>query len=113
MQIEGTNITMIRGDSETITITMRDPSGNKVDFIDGDTVYFTVKDSTLTQRKILQEVITDFIEGTALISLIPSDTRGLRPKDYMYDIQLTRDGDIVTTIVKPSKFTILGDVTYE
>lgn len=113
MQIKGTNITMVRGDSETITVTMKTPNADKVDFVNGDTVYFTVKDNTITKTKIIQKVITDFIEGTALISLVPEDTKGLRAKDYVYDIQLTRDGDIVTTIVKPSKFTVLGDVTDE
>ena len=43
MQISNTNISMIRGDSESITVAMQDSTGAAVPLVDGDTIYFTVK----------------------------------------------------------------------
>ena len=47
------------------------------------------------------------------IELSPIDTKNLRFKTYVYDIQWIKLDDSVVTIVPPSKFTILEEVTYE
>ena len=113
MKIQGTNISMIRGDSEAITVSCKDESGADVPLVEGDIVYFTVKISTNTEEKALQKIITEFIEGAALITIFPKDTRELIPNIYYYDIQLNRANGQVKTIVPPSKFTINAEVTYE
>ena len=113
MRITGTNISMIRRDSETLLVSMEDHEGQEKDFLLGDTVYFTVKENISTDKKIMQKTIINFIEGKALIEILPFDTNELRIKDYIYDIQLTKEDGSVTTIITPSKFSILGDVTRE
>ena len=113
MKIQGTNISMIRGDTEAIKVSCRNESGVDVHFAEGDTVYFTVKKSTNIEGKTLQKVVTEFTEGVALISIFPEDTRELRIGDYYYDIQLNRANGQVKTIIPPSKFTINAEVTYE
>ena len=104
---------MIRGDSESLTISMETNEGFDEYFKDGDIVYFTVKETIATDKKILQKIITSFVDGKAIIEILPTDTQDLRVKDYVYDIQLTKGDESVTTIVKPSKFSLLGDVTRE
>ena len=113
MEIQGTNISMIRGDSEAIKISCRDENGVDIPFVEGDIVYFTVKRSTSTEEKILQKIVTEFTKGVALITIFPKDTRELKTGIYYYDIQLTRADGTVKTIIPPSKFTIKGEVTYE
>lgn len=113
MKIQGTNISMIRGDSEAIKVSCKDESGADVPLVEGDIVYFTVKRNTYTEEKILQKIVTEFIEGAALITIFPNDTRELIPSNYYYDIQLNRANGQVKTIVPPSKFTINAEVTYE
>lgn len=113
MRVIGTNISMIRGDSESILVSMADSGGEERDFVLGDTIYFTVKENISTDKKVVQKIITEFTEGKALIELLPSDTDELRVKEYVYDIQLTRADGSVTTIIVPSKFSVLGDVTRE
>lgn len=113
MILNGTHITMTRGDSETITVNMRNRDGEQVSFVDGDIIYMTVKDNLKTDEKIFQKMITEFTDGKADIDILPEDTSDIRVKSYVYDIQLTREDGSVTTIIKPSDLTIEGDVTRE
>ena len=113
MKIQGTNISMIRGDSEAIKVSCKDENGVDVHFADGDIVYFTVKRNTRTEEKILQKIVTEFTDGVALISISPTDTRELNTGAYYYDIQLNRANGQVKTIVPPSKITINAEITYE
>jgi hypothetical protein len=113
MKVQGTNISMIRGDSEEIKVSCRTESGVDFHFAEGDTVYFTVKKNTNTEEKTLQKIVTEFIEGVALITIFPKDTRELKTGVYYYDIQLNRANGQVKTIIPPSQFTINAEVTYE
>lgn len=114
MKIIGTSISMIRGDSESITISLQDIGGNPMTFQVGDTVYFTIKEHINTVIKMLQKVITVFDEeGHAIIEIDPIDTKEWRCKDYVYDVQLNSANGNVTTIIPPSKFKLEGEVTYE
>ena len=113
MEIQGYNISMIRGDTETIKISCKDAQGVDVPLEDGDTLYFTVKKSTNTEEKILQKIVTEFTDGIALITIFPKDTRELKIGSYYYDIQLNRANGQVKTIIPPSRFIINAEVTYE
>lgn len=113
MKIQGTNISMIRGDTEAIKVSCRDESGTDIPLVEGDIVYFTVKRSTNTEEKTLQKIITEFTDGVALITIFPEDTKELKTGIYYYDIQLNRANGQVKTIIPPSKFTINAEVTYE
>ena len=75
MEIQGTNISMIRGDSEVIKVSCEDVQGVDVPLEDGDTLYFTVKSSTSTEKKEMQKVITEFLDGIAYINISPDDTK--------------------------------------
>ena len=113
MIIYGTNLSMTRGDSQSIIVSVIDKDGNKVPLITGDVIYLTVKRRVNTEEKVLQKVITQFEDGNATIEITPDDTKDIPFKTYVYDIQLNRVDGTVSTIIPPSKFTIGGEVTYE
>ena len=113
MKIQGTNISMIRGDSQSIIVSVKDKDGNEVPLITGDIIYLTVKHSVNTEEKVLQKVVTQFEDGNAIIEITPDDTKDIPFKTYVYDIQLNRVDGTVSTIVPPSNFTIDREVTYE
>lgn len=113
MIIQGTNISMTRGDSETIKVTVKDTLGNVVPLVTGDTIYFTVREYIQSTTKIIEKIITEFDDGKALININPEDTNDLSYISYVYDIQLTKENGTVKTIVTPSKLTITGEVTYD
>jgi hypothetical protein len=113
VKIVGTSIYMTRGDSETITVSIRDSDGNDIPLAAGDTIYFTVKSSIEATEKAFQKVITNFTDGKAIINILPEDTKSLPFTELVYDVQWTSAAGKVTTIIKPSKFIIEGEVTYE
>ena len=113
MKIQGYDISMIRGDTESIKVSCKDNKGNDIPFEDGDILYFTVKSSVHTDEKEIQKVITEFLDGIAYINISPDSTKSLQFRDYYYDIQLTKLDGTVKTIIPPSIFAIKGEVTYE
>lgn len=113
MKVDGTNLSMIRGDTEAITVSCTDQDNIKIPFVPGDTVYFTVKLNTGTATKLISKVITVFTEGNAVIDIEPEDTKDLQYKVYKYDIQLVSQLGRVTTLVAPALFSIEPEITFE
>ena len=113
MRINGSDLTMIRGDSESIALSLK-RDDVIIPFNQGDTVYFTVKRSHSTEDITLQKIITEFNEdGNCIIEIEPEDTKELEIRSYVYDIQLTDSNGRVTTIIPCSKFVIAEEVTYD
>ena len=107
MTIKGKNISMVRGDSESITVRCEQQP-----FTEGDTVTMTVREST-DSGVALRKDVTEFTDtGEAVIALFPEDTSVMEFGDYVYDIQLTRGDGTVTTLVTVSRFTLEEEVTY-
>jgi len=112
MIVNGTKLAMIRGDTELISVSMKNEAGVALPFEVGDIVYFTVKKSVSTETILLQKIIEEFNEGVAEITIEPDDTKELAYGTYKYDVQFNR-GTEVKTIVAPSGFEIMGEVTYD
>ena len=107
MTINGTNISMTRGDSESITVSLQGSS-----FEAGDKVEITVRKYAEHTVKLIHKTVTEFEDGKAVIAIYPEDTASMSFGSYIYDIQLTRADGAVYTIIKPSKFDILTEVSY-
>lgn len=106
MDIQGTSMSMTRGDTEHIRVNI---SGYELE--PGDYIEFTVR-KNIKSPKAMYKKITVFNDNSFVISIEPNDTNGLTFGRYVYDVQLTYSGG-VKTIVKPSTFTIGEEVTYE
>ena len=107
MTVCGTNIAMIRGDSDSLTVGIKHGS-----FSPGDVVTLTVRPKVCCPIAV-QKVVTEFDEdGKAVISFAPSDTEGLPFGVYLYDIQWKQPDGTVITIVPVSRFELLEEVTY-
>lgn len=113
MIINGTKLSMIRGDTESITISIKDTEGELIPLVIGDTVYFTMKKNMNNETKVIQKVITSFTDGSAIIDLLHDDTKNISFGEYYYDVQVTYENGTVRTVLGPDTFTILGEVTYE
>lgn len=111
MNIVGTTLEMIRGDSETLTYWNEDELG-VAPLVTGDTVYFTVKIANTETAKQFQKVITTFVDGKAIVNILPADTKNLEFGRYVYDFQVNfANGDVKTPVI--GQFVLLGEVTYE
>ena len=112
MTIVGKNMSMIRGDTEAINVSLTE-DGVARPFVSGDTVYFTIKKYASETEKILQKVIETFTDGKALISILPADTALLKVMPYVYDVQIVFADGTKKTVVGPATFEITAEVTYE
>lgn len=99
------NITLTRGDSATIELSITD-EGAAYDF-SGDLVQLTVKRNTVTEDIIFQKTFT-----TGVIVIDPSDTATLKYTDLKFDVQLINDQNGVYTVIPPRRFTIAEEVNF-
>lgn len=107
MKIRGKDISMFRGDSESITMRFLDRTGMGCKLADGDMVRLTVRNDLCGGNVAIQKVVTEFHDGTAVIDIKPEDTTGLCCGDYVYSIRLILADGSRITVVEPHTFTIL------
>ena len=108
------NITMTRGDSESITVSCYSAQNGVREFMplgEGDTVTFTVREDA-ESAVLLQIEADDFPDGKAVIPIDHDDTAFMDFGEYVYDIQLTRSDGTVKTLIQPSSFKLTEEVTY-
>ena len=111
MNIQGSNLSMIRGDTETLLISCQTQEGLPRPFVQGDTVTLTVAEEIDLSPLLCKTVTTFTQDGAAQFDFTHTDTNDLLPGRYCYDVQLDTAQGEVKTIVPPSFFEIGGDVT--
>jgi hypothetical protein len=80
-------------------------------FATGDKVYFTVNTELEKPEPILQKVVTDFKDYSAVVELTTEDTN-IAPGTYLYDVEVNTADGRVDTVIGPAKFKVLGGVKY-
>ena len=106
-KIDGTTITLTRGDSFYAQVTMKNE--DKTDYTpqQGDSVRFALKKRYQdAEPLILKQIPTD----TLILHLIPEDTKELPFGKYVYDIELTKANGDVDTFIYESIFEIAKEV---
>lgn len=108
-------IKIIRGDTRTITATMKDSNGDAID-LTGGTLMLTVNSSASPSDDTgaaVEKDITSFdnpTTGIQDITLTSADTNSLTPGTYYYDIQFVSSAGVVTSIAQ-DKFIITADIS--
>lgn len=102
------NIYMTRGDSAVFHLDILDPSSNPYDIPNGTSLLFTVKSDTETTAIMLQKSV---IDGN--ITINPADTSALDYGDYVYDVQMVLPDGYTSTIISPSLFRLMQEVTFQ
>ena len=106
MTVNGTTVSMVRGDTERISVT---PS---VAFAAGDIVTMTVRKDVESTIE-LQKIVTEFDNGAAYIDITHEDTETMDFGAYVYDIQVQWGGSgAIKTLIKKSTFNLEEEVTY-
>lgn len=108
------NLSMTRGDTEFLTIGhYQSLEGVETlkPFVTGDTVTMTIREYVGAPTIALEKVSTDFIDGNARFEFDPIDTKDLQFEKYVYDVEVKKADQSITTILKPSIFEITGEVT--
>ena len=105
--LDGNYIQLTRGDTARLTVTITNDNGEAYEIQNGDKLTLTLKKTV----KDAEPVMTKTITGTDIFHIEPSDTSGLSFAKYKYDVELTTfDGDVYT-VIPPSTFEILEEVT--
>lgn len=112
------NLSMMRGDTRELTVTLTDEDGYPIDLDDLSDIAFTARynydsDSVLIQKDLADGVvITDAASGTCTVTIDPVDTEGLaRRYRLLWDIQVIADYDDAVRTVARGYLTVEMDVT--
>jgi hypothetical protein len=111
-------ITIYRGQSKTLGVTIVTTDNKPVD-ITGGTIIMTVKESVdaavplirKTSDVSTQVVVVSPREGKAQIFLVPADTQHLTIKQYIFDVWLLTADDKQYPVILPSVFDLKPGVT--
>ena len=107
LKISGNKISLTRGDTARLTVNVTDDSGNPYEIQNDDIL-------TLSLKKNVKEVdyyMSKNIMGSDTFHIEPKDTSMLNFGKYTYDVQLTTSDGDVYTVIPPSEFEILPEVT--
>ena len=105
-RVVNNNISIIRGDSATITLTVTDANGDPYVILPTDSVTMMVR-QTPTSEVVMSKTFTD-----ATLSIAPADTSSLPCGNYVYDVQLVHEDGWTDTIIPVHQFVVLPEVTY-
>lgn len=108
IKINGTTITMTRGDTLRATISIMDADGEEYVPVNGDSIRFAMKKNYSDSSVMLKK---DIPIDTLILYLAPEDTKNLRmPQTYVYDIQLTHANGDIDTFIANAKLSIIEEV---
>ena len=107
LKIDGTTITLTRGDSLAVKLDIYDFEGNTYTPSSGDIIRFAMKKSYSDSECLISKVIPN---DTMMLSLAPSNTKDLAFGSYVYDIEITFGSGAVDTFIDKATFRISEEV---
>lgn len=111
LYVEGNVIKLTRGDTAYIEVPIKvkldDGTETTYEIADDDVLTFSVKKTVKDSELCIQKVCT----GSNIFHILPTDTEGYEFGKYLYDVQLKTAAGDVYTVVEPTLFQILQEVT--
>lgn len=102
-------IRLTRGDTARLEITITNSLTNEEYPLDPeDSLIFTIKKSVNDATALVKKELV----GENIFHLKPEDTATFSYRSYVYDVQLTRANGDVYTIIVPTTFEIMKEVTF-
>lgn len=108
LYIDDKIIKLTRGDTARLTVPIINLANNgEYTMESGDILYFTVKKTAKDSDFLFQKSVT----GSNSIHIRPEDTADLSFGKYKYDVQLTTATGDVYTVIEPSAFEVMEEIT--
>lgn len=103
------SIRLTRGDTARLVVYIfNESAGGDYEIKENDTLTFSVKKKTRDPTALVKKQIT----GSNVFYIRPIDTSGLSFGRYQYDVQLTTSSGDVYTVITPTTFELLPEVTW-
>lgn len=106
--VSGNDIQLTRGDTARLNVEITNTLNNNIyQLNEDDELILTVKKNTTRKESLIQKksVSGDFY-------FAPEDTAELPYSKYVYDVQLTTHSGDVYTVIGPSVFEVMPEVTF-
>lgn len=101
-------VRLTRGDTARLQVPITNTlTGTEYDMFPGDILRFTVKRTVNDTTPLIQKESL----GINSFHIEPTDTKALAFGKYVYDVELTTASGDVYTVVAPSTFEVLREVT--
>ena len=108
LTISGTTITLTRGDSASIKLTLtKKDDGTAYEPIEGDSIRFALSKQFGTESPL---VLIDIPTDTLILEIMPEHTKSLAFGSYVYDLEITYADGRVETFVDKAKFVVDKEV---
>ena len=105
-RVVNNNITLIRGDSATISLSIQNADGSEYTILPTDSVTMMVR-KTPTSEVVISKTLDN-----GVLTIAPADTSNLPFGNYVYDIQIVHSDGWTDTIIPVHRFDVLQEVTY-
>lgn len=108
LYVKGTAIGLTRGDTAFLAVPIENvDTGKAYALAAGDELVFTVKSNAYADKVLFQKKLS----GDNTFEIKPEDTATLDFGHYVYDVQITTEIGHVFTVIEPSDFEVLEEVT--
>ena len=107
VRVEGTTITMTRGDTARISVFITDAEGESYTPGSQDTIRFAMKKDFKEGDPLL---LINIPIDTMMLVINPEDTKNLSYGSYVYDIELTTEAGVVDTFIDRAKLKLTEEV---
>lgn len=106
---DNNSIRLTRGDTARILVPItNDLTGSTYELAEADKLVLTIKKKETDSQPLIQKVLT----GSNSFHILPSDTKELSFGKYVYDVELTTEAGDVYTVIEPTTFELLKEVTW-
>ena len=105
-KIDGTTITLTKGDSFYVQIALK-KNGNTYVPQEGDVIRFALKKHEYDTNALINKVVPN---DTMILHLAPADTKTIAIGKYIYDLEMTYANEDVDTFVNCGEFNLVSEV---
>jgi len=107
VSIQGSTITLTKGDTLRVTLSLSDYAGHTYTPVEGDHIRFAMKRRyNDAEPLILKNIPTD----TLVFQIDPAETKSLPCAEYVYDIEMTYANGDVDTFINKAKLILTEEV---
>ena len=101
-------IRLTRGDTARLEVSVNSQDGEPYEIRADDTVTLTVRRTANDPTIQMQKTVV----GSGSFYIAPKDTQHMQFQKYVYDIQITTGAGDVYTVIPPSTFEVMEEVTW-